>query len=130
MRGPRPWARTGAVVVVLLAAATACSQAKTASSAGSSPSSPAPAATVMIVNDPATIGRFTPVTVTVAPGQAVEWVFQDANPHTVTADDNSFTSVQTGLTKGQEFSHTFAQAGTYPYHCFIHPQMKATVIVG
>jgi len=117
------------MVAVLLAAATACSQAKTASRPGSSPSSPAPAATVMIVSDPATIGRFTPVTVTVAPGQAVEWVFQDANPHTVTADDTSFTSPQTGLTKGQEYSHTFAKAGTYPYHCLIHPQMKAAVIV-
>jgi len=83
----------------------------------------------MIVSDPATIGRFTPVTVRVAAGQSVEWVFQDLNPHSVTADDNSFTSVQTGLTKGQTYSHTFAQAGTYPYHCFIHPQMKATVVV-
>lgn len=129
MRGPRPWAWAGAVVAVLLAAATACSQVKTASRPRSSPTSAAPAATVMIVSDPATIGRFTPVTVTVAPGQAVEWVFQDVNPHTVTADDNSFTSVQTGLTKGQSYSHSFGQAGTYGYHCFIHPQMKATVIV-
>jgi plastocyanin len=122
------WLRVAAGVVVM-AAATGCSKTTTSSGASTSPSSPAPAATVTIVSDPATIGRFTPPTVTVAPGQSVEWVFQDLNPHTVTADDSSFTSVQTGLTKGQTYAHAFAQAGTYAYHCFIHPQMKAAVVV-
>jgi plastocyanin len=47
----------------------------------------------------------------------------------VTADDGSFTSPKTGLTSGKTYSHTFGQAGTYHYHCFIHPQMLGTVVV-
>ena len=30
---------------------------------------------------------------------------------------------------GQTFSHTFAAAGSVPYHCSIHPFMKGTVTV-
>ena len=39
----------------------------------------------------------------IAPGQSVQWMFQDANPHTATADDNSFTSPKEGLAGGQTF---------------------------
>ncbi|HTZ41834.1 MAG TPA: plastocyanin/azurin family copper-binding protein [Candidatus Omnitrophota bacterium] len=30
---------------------------------------------------------------------------------------------------GGTYSHTFAAAGTYSYHCSIHPSMKGTIIV-
>ena len=81
------------------------------------------------MSDPATIGAFTPPSVTISAGKTVEWTFQDANPHTVTADDGSFTSPKTGLANGKTYSHAFGQAGTYHYHCFIHPQMLGTVVV-
>jgi plastocyanin len=81
------------------------------------------------VSDAATIGAFTPPSVTASVGQTVAWVFQDANPHTVTADDDSFTSPKGGLANGKTYSHTFDKAGTYKYHCFIHPQMLGTVVV-
>jgi len=116
--------RLPTVAVALLAVGVfgACSGSKTSSA-------PAVPVKVTIVSNAATIGAFTPPTATVSAGQTVEWIFQDANPHTVTADDGSFTSIKTGLANGKTYSHTFGQAGTYRYHCFIHPQMLGTVVV-
>ena len=123
--------RLPAVAVALLAAGilSACSGSSKASSTSPPAASTSPIAKVTIVSDAATIGAFTPPSVTVSAGQTVEWVFQDANPHTVTADDGSFTSRKGGLANGTTYSHTFDKAGTYRYHCFIHPQMLGTVVV-
>jgi plastocyanin len=119
--------RPPTVAVALLAVGVfgACSGPKTSSA----PAAPAAQARVTIVSDAATIGAFTPPSVTASVGQTVAWVFQDTNPHTVTADDDSFTSPKGGLANGKTFSHTFDKAGTYKYHCFIHPQMLGTVVV-
>jgi len=116
--------RLPTVAVALLAVGVfgACSASLTSSA-------PAVPVKVTIVSNAATIGAFTPPTATVSAGQTVEWIFQDANPHTVTADDGSFTSIKTGLANGKTYSHMFGQAGTYRYHCFIHPQMLGTVVV-
>ncbi len=66
-------------------------------------------------------------TITVAAGQAVTWTNLDPVPHTVTADDGSWGSVD--LAKGQGFTMTFSRPGTYAYHCTIHPSMEARVVV-
>lgn len=71
--------------------------------------------------------QFGPSTVTVPVGTTVTWINQDDNPHTVTADDGSFTS--RGLDNGQQFSHRFDAPGTYGYHCALHPRMTARIIV-
>ena len=70
---------------------------------------------------------FTPATITVTAGTMVTWTNNDNMTHTVTADDNSFDSGN--LTSGSNYSRTFSVAGTYPYHCTIHPNMIAKVIV-
>jgi plastocyanin len=71
---------------------------------------------------------FQPQGVTVNVGESVTWTMKDANTqHTVTADDSSFNSG--GLNTGQTFSHTFTQAGSFSYHCNIHPSMTGTVTV-
>ncbi|GAC1336022.1 MAG: hypothetical protein NVSMB17_19520 [Candidatus Dormibacteria bacterium] len=85
----------------------------------------APAATVKVVPDPATIGAFVEQNVTIKAGQTVQWKFEDLNPHTV----SSGTFDSKPLDKGKSFSHTFAKAGTYMYHCNIHPEMLGTVTV-
>ena len=70
---------------------------------------------------------FTPMTLTVSVGTTVTWKFEDSTPHTVAADDNSFTS--SPMSKGQTYTHTFDSAGTVKYHCSIHPFMTGTIVV-
>ena len=70
---------------------------------------------------------FSPGSVTVAVGDTVTWTNADAQGHTATADDASF---DTGtIAGGASASETFATAGTFGYHCRIHPAMTATVVV-
>jgi plastocyanin len=52
----------------------------------------------------------------------------DAATHTWTADDGSWDSGS--LANGASSTHTFGSAGTFAYHCAIHPSMKGTVVVG
>ena len=70
---------------------------------------------------------FTPMSLTVPVGATVTWKFDDSTQHTVTADDNSFSSSPMG--SGQTYTHTFATAGTTAYHCSIHPNMTGTINV-
>jgi LPXTG-motif cell wall-anchored protein len=71
---------------------------------------------------------FSPVNMTVAPGTTVTWVNNGQSPHTSTADDGTWDSGT--LQPGESFSFTFRQAGTYTYHCTIHPNMTGTITVG
>ena len=70
---------------------------------------------------------FDPPTLTIQAGTTVTWTNEDSAAHTVVADDNSFSSKN--LSKGDTFSFTFAQAGTYTYRCGIHASMKGTITV-
>jgi plastocyanin len=54
--------------------------------------------------------NFTPKTLTVAPGRTVTFVNDDGEPHTATAEDNSFDSGGLVL-------------------CEMHPYMKGTIVV-
>lgn len=70
---------------------------------------------------------FSPASLTVKVGDKVTWTNQDSIGHSATADDNSF---DTGiLAQGQSGSTTFSKAGTYTYHCKIHPSMTGTIVV-
>lgn len=70
---------------------------------------------------------FSPATLTIKAGDKVSWTNQDSAGHSATADDSSF---DTGvLAQGQSGSITFSKAGTYTYHCSVHPMMKGTIIV-
>jgi len=70
---------------------------------------------------------FTPSSITVKEGTTITWTNKDAISHTVTSDDNLFDSGPLG--SGKTFTYTFSIAGTYAYHCLIHPSMTAKVIV-
>lgn len=73
---------------------------------------------------------FNPGTVTVKTGTKVTWTNQDSVVHSVIADTPSSTAPSSSnLRKGDSYSFTFTQAGTYHYHCAQHPYMKGTVIV-
>jgi plastocyanin len=70
---------------------------------------------------------FVPQTLTVSVGTTVTWTNNDSSSHTIASNDNLFQSGT--LAKGATFSHTFAQKGTFNYHCSIHPSMTGKVIV-
>ena len=70
---------------------------------------------------------FSPPTVTVTVGDTVTWTNGDQISHTATADGGSF---DTGtLANGDSNTVTFATAGSFPYHCAIHPAMTGTITV-
>jgi len=71
---------------------------------------------------------FTPSTVQGNVGDSVTWR-NDENgvSHTATADNGAWDTgiVGSGLSK----TLAFTVAGTFPYHCAIHPSMKGTLVV-
>jgi plastocyanin len=70
---------------------------------------------------------YDPDPVTIQEGGKVIWLNQDSAPHTATADDGSF---DTGvLQEGKLKSETFKEAGTFTYHCELHPNMHGTIEV-
>lgn len=71
--------------------------------------------------------RYGPAEVRIAAGGSVTWTNNDGMPHTVTANDRGFDSG--ALRRGQSFSRTFSEPGTYAYYCAYHPGMVGTVVV-
>ena len=70
---------------------------------------------------------FNPQTLNVPRGSTVTWTNKDSTSHTVTSDSGAFDGGP--LSSGAVLSFTFNQAGTFSYHCSIHPSMKATIVV-
>ena len=69
---------------------------------------------------------FSPSIAAVTKGGTVTWTNNDSVTHNLTSPGN-FDSGD--LAPGQTFSHTFDEAGTFDYHCTIHPSMTGKVIV-
>ena len=74
---------------------------------------------------------FDPKTIAITKGDTVVWTNMDAAPHTVTSDVGSAKNEldSPALAKGDIYSHTFNELGTYAYHCTIHTAMKGKIIV-
>lgn len=71
---------------------------------------------------------FNPPTVTVQVGDSVTWMNRDSVPHTSTSDVP--TVWDSGLlSQGQSFPFTFTMAGSFAYHCTVHPFMHGSVMV-
>ena len=89
------------------------------------------AMTVMIITDSSGSFAFRPASLTIKTGTTVTWKNTTTVSHTVTSDDGkSFDSgAANPIAAGGTFSFTFTAAGTFAYHCAIHPFMKATIIV-
>jgi len=61
---------------------------------------------------------FDPAQLQVKVGTTVTWTNNDSTGHTVTADDGTFTS--STLKKGDTYSFTFNEVGTFAYYCKPH----------
>jgi plastocyanin len=73
--------------------------------------------------------QFTPNTLTVKPGTKVTWTNEDTTVHSIKDTSPLATPVSQDLAKGNTFSITYEQAGSYSYICNIHQYMTGTVTV-
>jgi plastocyanin len=73
---------------------------------------------------------FEPAAVTVASGTTVVWKFEGDHPHTSTSDGGSAMPWDSTFKyRGDTYQLTFDRAGTFGYHCRIHPRMTGVVTV-
>ena len=83
---------------------------------------------VLITNNSNGSFDFTPARLTIRVGTTVIWKNRSSAPHTVTSDDG--TTFDSGtVPAGGTFHFTFKTAGTFSYHCNIHPYMRSMIIV-
>ena len=64
--------------------------------------------------------------VSAAVGDVITWSNEDSVPHKVALDDGSCT-MSSNITKDQQQSLVFNKAGSYPFHCTVHPSMQGTI---
>ena len=105
------------------------------SACGSGEASGPEAQIVKIVDD-----EFSPKILRVPVGSTVIWESGGANDHNVIASDGSWQAVSSDyfeygiITKGDQFEHTFTEAGVYEYYCPFHGTnnkgMVGIIIVG
>jgi plastocyanin len=124
-----------AFVVTVSVLVLACGGTGTSPSTAPSPTPPPPA------NDPPSSssvaipvgaqslgnGAYMPDELDVATGTTVTWMNTDLESHTSTSDGSGWNSGT--IAPGGRFSFTFQRAGTFRYHCTIHPGMVGTVVV-
>ena len=70
---------------------------------------------------------FSPPTVTINVGESVTWTNKDPVDHTATANGGAFNKP---VPPNGSVTVLFSVAGTYAYHCSIHPSMTGTIVVG
>ncbi len=77
---------------------------------------------------------YSPASITVTMGTTVTWTNTGGVIHSVTSDTGAFDSSPSCpsgacIDPGSSYSHTFATAGTFAYHCRVHSNMHGTIIV-
>lgn len=71
--------------------------------------------------------RFSPSDLKVKVGTTVTWISMDSVPHNIKSQDGTLDSPD--LSRGQSWSFTFSNPGTYSYICGIHSFMKGSITV-
>ena len=62
-------------------------------------------------------------------GDVITWTNSDTAAHKVGTDDGSCTMGANIAGGGGKASLVFNKAGTYPFHCTIHSNMKGTITI-
>ena len=94
----------------------------TAASAGAPSTASAGGASISIKNF-----SFSPVPLNVNVSETIPITNNDSTDHTFTDDDGVFDTGH--IAPAASKSVTIAKAGTYSYHCNIHPSMKGVIEV-
>jgi plastocyanin len=124
----------------LIAGAAALALGCKSSSATASSGGPPPGATTVNIQD----FSFSPDTVTIAAGKTVYWTNKGPSAHTTVSDAGLWNSGTlnapsssggngysvTDRAAGGSFTVTFNTAGTFTYHCSIHPPSLYPHFVG
>jgi plastocyanin len=134
---------TLATAVAIAACSGGASQAPAATQAAGTeapaPGSEAPAATTAgsavcadstgTTTVDAAVGDFQWGPVSAKVGDVITWTNSDSAPHRVALDDGSCTMSGNIDGGGGKASLVFSVAGTYPFHCTVHPSMKGTITI-
>lgn len=105
-------------LIVLLAVLPGCSSSN---SPATSPSNKATGANSITIQGFA----FSPEVLTINKGETVTWTNNDSAVHNVVGG----ILKSNDLAKGQTFSYTFSETGTFDYICTHHSSMKGKIIV-
>jgi plastocyanin len=109
-------------------------------SSSTSPSNPAPCVVGQVPTNPECVnppnlltvtiknGVYSPNPVMVKVGQSVNWLNSDTIAHTAT-DPGVFDTGSIAPTSAADAPVLFNTVGTFNYHCTIHPNETATIIV-
>ena len=119
-------------VVKKLIVVSILSSSLAAAACGNSSPAPAPSGPATTVSIPSgastlTLSAYNPNPVNVTVGTTVRWANSDSVAHTSTADGGAWNSGT--VNGGGTFDFKFQSAGTFSYHCTIHPNMVGTVVV-
>jgi plastocyanin len=129
----------GATVVLALAACTSGGSGatpETTSAPASAAASEAPAAgggACTVSTDAGTVAvtvegfSFQPSTIEAGVGDVIAFTNKDSASHTATLDDGSCDTG--GIAADATGALSFSAAGSYPFHCTIHPDMTGTIEV-
>lgn len=123
--------RLGIAAAALLIICSGCGSSYSSTTSPTSPTTPSsggnngtPVAIVAGASSMTTTA-YSPSPVTIAAGGSVTWTNSDTVTHTATG--GTFNSG--AIAPGAKYTQTFSAAGSYTYHCTIHPGMTGTVTV-
>ncbi len=123
-------------VLGLAAALSACGNGPPAGSSGSGSAptiglgKPSGLGTPAVTVTATSADQFNPGKSTAKVGQVVQWtVAPDSVPHNVTWDTDQSINSPPSIGPGQTWQVKFTTAGTYTYHCTIHPGMDGKITV-
>ena len=73
---------------------------------------------------------FEPQQLNITVNSSVIWTNEDEAPHNIATDKDAVAEIKSDLfKKGETFEFNFTKAGSYPYHCGIHPSMTGIIVV-
>jgi plastocyanin len=124
--------RLGAVALAVVCA-SGCGSSYSSPSPSTTPTpTPAPSSTtVSIPSNARTLGSaaYGPNPLTVPVGTTVTWMNNDTIAHTSTSTASPPVFDTGTIAAGASASFRFNTAGSFPYHCTLHPGMVATITV-
>jgi plastocyanin len=116
-----------ALIVASLVFISACASSSSPTTPSSSPSPAGNTVSIVQGASALTTTAFNPNPLTISTGTTVTWMNNDSITHTSTSNGGTWSSGN--VAPGGTFSFTFQSAGSFAYHCAIHPGMVGMITV-